>query len=132
MKKSTKLSPEVLERAVRTVFYARYTEARPRLALSVGGQLGRQLRQCVGRDDQWPVQGRSHSPARPLEECSCRGAATLKWVYWFNNHRLLEPLAYIPLAEADSQDVRSLTPTRRSPASAGLENPDPPGTAAQK
>lgn len=26
MKKSTKLSPEVLERAVRMVFYARYTE----------------------------------------------------------------------------------------------------------
>lgn len=28
MKKSTKLSPEVLERAVRMVFYARYTERR--------------------------------------------------------------------------------------------------------
>ena len=57
--------------------------------------------------------------------------ATLEWVCWFDNHRLLEPLDYIPPAEADPQDVRSLTPTRSSPASAGLENPDPPDTAAQ-
>jgi len=26
--------------------------------------------------------------------------ATLQWVAWFNHHRLLEPLGYIPPAEA--------------------------------
>jgi transposase InsO family protein len=26
--------------------------------------------------------------------------ATLKWVHWFNHHRLLEPIGYIPPAEA--------------------------------
>jgi transposase InsO family protein len=26
--------------------------------------------------------------------------ATLEWVSWFNHHRLLEPLGYIPPAEA--------------------------------
>jgi len=27
--------------------------------------------------------------------------ATLQWVYWFNHHRLLEPIGYIPPAEAE-------------------------------
>jgi len=34
-----------------------------------------------------------------------RGAvelATLEWVSWFNNHRLLEPIGYIPPAEAEA------------------------------
>src|SRR3546814_7199915 len=28
--------------------------------------------------------------------------ATLEWVAWFNNHRLLEPIGYIPPAEAEA------------------------------
>ncbi|SCC94571.1 hypothetical protein THIX_60629 [Thiomonas sp. X19] len=28
--------------------------------------------------------------------------ATLEWVAWFNNHRLMEPLGYIPPAEAEA------------------------------
>ena len=27
--------------------------------------------------------------------------ATLEWVSWFNHHRLLEPIGYIPPAEAE-------------------------------
>ena len=30
----------------------------------------------------------------------CRGE-TLKWVDWFNNRRLLEPIGYITLIEAE-------------------------------
>ena len=33
--------------------------------------------------------------------------ATLEWVCWFNNHRLLEPLGYIPPAEAEANYYRS-------------------------
>jgi transposase InsO family protein len=29
-------------------------------------------------------------------------SATLEWVTWFNQHRLLEPLGYIPPAEAEA------------------------------
>jgi hypothetical protein len=29
--------------------------------------------------------------------------ASLEWVAWFNNHRLLEPLGYIPPAEASGK-----------------------------
>jgi transposase InsO family protein len=28
--------------------------------------------------------------------------ATLEWICWFNNHRLMEPLGYIPPAEAEA------------------------------
>ena len=34
--------------------------------------------------------------------------ATLQWVAWFNNHRLLEPTGYIPPAEAEANYYRQL------------------------
>jgi transposase InsO family protein len=34
---------------------------------------------------------------------------TLKWVDWFNNRRLLEPIGYIPPAEAKRGTMRSST-----------------------
>ena len=35
--------------------------------------------------------------------------ATLEWVTWFNHQRLLEPIGYIPPAEAEDQYYRQLT-----------------------
>jgi putative transposase len=35
--------------------------------------------------------------------------ATLEWVAWFNHHRLLEPIGYIPPAEAEANYYRQLT-----------------------
>jgi putative transposase len=40
--------------------------------------------------------------------------ATLQWVAWFNDHRLLGPIGYIPPAEAEANYYRHLanqTPT---------------------
>jgi putative transposase len=34
--------------------------------------------------------------------------ATLEWVAWFNNHRLLEPIGYLPPAEAEANYYRQL------------------------
>lgn len=34
--------------------------------------------------------------------------ATLEWVSWFNNHRLLEPIGYIPPTEAEANYYRQL------------------------
>ena len=34
--------------------------------------------------------------------------ATLEWVSWFNHHRLMEPLGYIPPAEAEAIYYRQL------------------------
>ena len=34
--------------------------------------------------------------------------ATLEWVAWFNDHRLLESIGYIPPAEAEANNYRQL------------------------
>jgi transposase InsO family protein len=38
--------------------------------------------------------------------------ATLEWVDWFNHHRLLEPIGYIPPAEAEQQYYHQLAGSR--------------------
>jgi len=35
--------------------------------------------------------------------------ATLEWVFWFNHQRLMQPLGYIPPAEAEANHYRQLT-----------------------
>jgi putative transposase len=35
--------------------------------------------------------------------------ATLEWVSWFNHHRLLEPIGYIPPTEAEANYYKQLT-----------------------
>jgi putative transposase len=42
--------------------------------------------------------------------------ATLEWVAWFNHHRLMEPLGYIPPAEAEANYYRQLSNTIAVPA----------------
>jgi hypothetical protein len=40
--------------------------------------------------------------------CPAPEFATLEWVDWFNNRRLLVPISYIPPAEADERYDASL------------------------
>jgi transposase InsO family protein len=42
--------------------------------------------------------------------------ATLEWVSWFNHHRLLEPIGYIPPAEAEANYYRHLAEQATIPA----------------
>jgi putative transposase len=42
--------------------------------------------------------------------------ATLEWVSWFNHHRLLEPIGYIPPAEAEANYYRQLASRAATPA----------------
>ncbi len=42
--------------------------------------------------------------------------ATLEWVAWFNNHRLMEPLGYIPPEEAEANYDRQLASQATMPA----------------
>jgi putative transposase len=41
--------------------------------------------------------------------------ATLEWVSWFNHHRLLQPIGYIPPAEAEAQYWADLAQQRTQP-----------------
>ena len=43
--------------------------------------------------------------------------ATLEWVSWFNHHRLLEPIGYIPPAEAEANYYRQLAENTETPVS---------------
>jgi transposase InsO family protein len=51
--------------------------------------------------------------------------ATLEWVSWFNHHRLLEPIGYIPPAEAEAnywrQQSQASTTTKPAQSAALLE-----------
>ncbi len=50
--------------------------------------------------------------------------ATLEWVSWFNNHRLLEPIGYVPLAEAEANYWRQhaqASSTTKAARSAALQ-----------
>ncbi|MFM0307744.1 IS3 family transposase [Paraburkholderia sp. RL17-383-BIF-A] len=42
--------------------------------------------------------------------------ATLEWVAWFNHHRLMEPIGYIPPAEAEANYYRQLKTAAVEPA----------------
>jgi transposase InsO family protein len=42
--------------------------------------------------------------------------ATLEWLAWFNHHRLMEPLGYIPSAEAEANYYRQLETPVAEPA----------------
>ncbi|WP_429571231.1 IS3 family transposase [Paraburkholderia sp. UCT70] len=42
--------------------------------------------------------------------------ATLEWVAWFNHHRLMEPIGYIPPAEAEANYYRQLETSVAEPA----------------
>ncbi|WP_431017829.1 IS3 family transposase [Burkholderia gladioli] len=42
--------------------------------------------------------------------------ATLEWVAWYNHHRLMKPLGYIPPAEAETNYYRQLRNTIEAPA----------------
>ena len=42
--------------------------------------------------------------------------ATLEWVAWYNHHRLMEPLGYIPQDEAEANYYKQLRTTVVEPA----------------
>ena len=50
---------------------------------------------------------RKRGPWRGLEDVEF---ATLEWVWWFNHHRLLEPLGYVPPSEYEEAYYRDQEP----------------------
>ena len=52
---------------------------------------------------QRPLKGRGDPPSRSWRNFEAVEFATLEWVDWFNNRRLLEPIGNIPPAEAEQR-----------------------------
>ena len=48
-------------------------------------------------------------PRKPWKTVEDLEYATAEWVDWFNHRRLLEPIGYIPPAEAEDNYYRQLT-----------------------
>jgi len=55
---------------------------------------------------------RRRGPWRSLEDVEL---ATLEWVWWFNTHRLLGPIGYMPPAEREEQYYRQRAEALREP-----------------
>ena len=50
-----------------------------------------------------------HGHRAPWKTREAVELATLEWVSWFNHHRLLEPIGYVPPAEFEDAYYRQLT-----------------------
>ena len=58
-----------------------------------------------------PMRGAAAATRPDLKARVTREAvelATLEWMSWFNHHRLLEPIGYIPPAEAEANYYHQL------------------------
>ena len=64
-------------------------------------------------DDHRERQENRQAPWKTKESANL---ATLEWVSWFNHLWLLEPLGYIPPAEAEANDYRQLANQAATPA----------------
>ena len=73
------------------------------LASASGTGHGRQLRQCARRDDKQTHKAEVIWRRRPWRNFETVEFATLEWVDWFNNKRLLEPIGNITPAEAEAR-----------------------------
>ena len=59
------------------------------------------------------------SPYQPLAEITLSNSS-LEWVWWFNSHRLLGPIGYVPAAEYEQAYYTRL---EARPEPAGLNSP---------
>ncbi|MET3632271.1 transposase InsO family protein [Burkholderia sp. 572] len=55
-------------------------------------------------------------PRAPWKTRESVELATLEWVAWYSHHRLMEPLGYIPPAEAEANSYRQLRNAADVPA----------------
>ena len=72
------------------------------------GSKGDSYDNALAEPHQRAVQGRADSPPGTVEDQDAVEFATLEWVSWFTHHRLLEPIGYIPPAEAEANYYRQL------------------------
>src|SRR5262249_6677784 len=88
---------------------------------AISRQRRRQLRQRARRDDQRLYKAEVIHRRGPWRTLQAVEYATLEWVDWFNNRRLLEPIGNVPPAEAEAAYYRSW----RSPRQSSHESNEP-------
>ena len=93
-----------------------------------GGQRQRQLRQCSGRDHQLGLYKAEVIHRRgPWRSFDAVEFATLEWVDWFNNRRLLEPIGNIPPSKGREALLRHAGPNSHGGVTQTKQPPENPG-----
>lgn len=114
-KKSSKFSPEVKERAVRLVREQRGEHSSTWSAVesivpSVGSR-GESYDNALAETINGLYKAELIHRRAPWKTRESVELATLEWVAWFNHHRLLESIGYIPPAEAEANYYSQFTTT---------------------
>ena len=99
-KTTNKFSPEVRARAVRMVLdHASEHPSRWAAVTSIAAKIG-----CTPQTlHDWVKKAEVIHRRGPWRNFEAVEFATLEWVHWFNNRRLLEPIGNIPPAEAEQR-----------------------------
>src|SRR3974390_3381209 len=99
-KTTNKFSPEVRTRAVRMVLdHASEHPSRWAAVTSIAAKIG-----CTPQTlHEWVNKAEVIHRRGPWRSFEAVEFATLEWVDWFNNRRLLEPIGNIPPAEAEQR-----------------------------
>src|ERR1700677_1815907 len=99
-KTTNKFSPEIRTRAVRMVLdHAGEHPSRWAAVTSIAAKIG-----CTPQTlHDWVKKAEVIHRRGPWRSFEAVEFATLEWVDWFNNRRLLEPIGNIPPAEAEQR-----------------------------
>ena len=108
----------------------RYSERRPKPASSPRSAVRATVTTMPWLRPSTALQGRADPPPYTLEDVEAVELATLEWVSWFNHHRLLEPIGYIPPAEAEATTTVNF-PSRPSRPDSQPWPPQYPGGSHQ-
>ena len=99
-KTTNKFSPKVRARAVRIV--AEHEAEHPS-RWAVVSSIAAKIDCSAHTLHEWVKKAEVIHRRGPWRNFEAVEFATLKWVHWFNNRRLLEPIENIPLAEAEQR-----------------------------
>ena len=97
--------------AAPNMFRSSIPSASPKLAISLVGSVGNFYDNALAETINGLYKAEVIHRRGPWRNFEAVEFATLEWVDWFNNRRLLEPIGFIPPAEAEERYFAMLNDT---------------------